>query len=116
MGYANIENQKYWDAISLAANLNGDEIEVRNVSSGLLSLTWTGAAASDAVVKLQQSVDKTTWHDITGMTKTIGAASGSYAFEMKRDLLLGCYVRAVLTKNSETTGTATIKAFFKGER
>ncbi len=115
MGYSNKEDT-YWDAVSLAANLNGDAIETRNVCRGEVQLVWTGASATDAVVKLQESVDGTTWFDISTMSKTISAASGSNLFKLTFDILLSAYVRAVLTKNSETAGTATIKYLFKGDR
>lgn len=113
--YSNIEGS-YWDAIALGTSLTGDAIEVRNCGSGALVLVWTGASQTDAVIKLQESMDQTTWIDISSQTKTIGAASGNNVFKLTMDVLKLPYVRAVLTKNSETTGTATIKYLFKGDR
>jgi hypothetical protein len=113
--YSNIE-ATHLDAISLAANLNGDAVEVRNCNSGAMVLVWSGASATDAVVKLQESMDQTTWVDIATQTKTLNAASGSNVFKLTMDVLKLPYIRAVLAKNSETTGTATIKYLFKGDR
>ncbi len=113
--YSNIEGT-YWDAIPLSANLNGDALEVRNCGSGAMVLVWSGAAAADAVIKLQESMDQTTWVDINTQTKTIAAASGNNVYKLTMDVLKLPYIRAVLTKNSETTGTATIKYLFKGDR
>ncbi len=114
MGYSNKE-EVYWSAVSLAANKDGDAIEARNVSSGAVAIVWAGASATDAVVKLQESVDGTTWFDISSMTKTVGAASGSGLLKLTRDILLSPYIRAVLTKNSESTGTVTVRYFLKGD-
>jgi hypothetical protein len=115
MGYSNKE-ETYWSAVSLAANLNGDVIETRNVQTGCLQLVWAGASAADAVIKLQESVDGATWFDIATMTQTINAASGSKLFKLTLDILLAANIRAVLTKNSETTGTATLKFNLRGAR
>lgn len=115
MGYANLEGT-YWSDVSLAANLNGDAIDVRCCGSGALALVWTGASATDAVVKLQESMDQATWFDIATQTKTVGAAAGTNLFKLTKDVMKCPYIRAVLTKNTETTGTATIKFLFKGDR
>ncbi len=117
MGYSNKE-ETYWSAVSLGANKTGDAVETRNNSSGAVALTWTGASATDAVILLQESVDGTdgTWFDITSMTQTLNAASGTTLFKLTSNILLASYIRAKLTKNTETTGTATIKFFLKGDR
>lgn len=115
MGYSNKEDA-YWTAISLAVAKNGDSLETRNQSSGVLALTWTGATATDAVAKLQESVDGTTWFDVATMSQTINAAAGSKLFKLTRDILLSPYLRVVLTPNSESTGTTTIKFSLKGDR
>lgn len=80
MAYSNIEDVNYWAAKSLAedyASVN-DWIDVRNVSIGSFYLTWADAAATDAVVKLQQSHSKTDTAgiDIASKTVTIGAGCG----------------------------------------
>jgi hypothetical protein len=77
---------------------------------------WADAAATDAVIKLQGSVDQATWFDIASMSQTISAASGTKAFLLTKDVLLYPWVRAVLTHNTESAGTATLKYFFKGDR
>ncbi len=115
MGYSSKE-ETYWSGVSLAANYDGQSIETRNVACGEVALVWSGAAATDATVKLQESIDGSTWFDISTMSKTIAAASGSGLFKLTRDILMSSYIRAVLTKNSETTGTVTIKFLLKGDR
>lgn len=115
MGYANIE-ATYWTDQSLADDYDGDAIEVRNCGSGALVLVWADAAATDAVVKLQESMDRTTWIDIASQTKTIGAASGNHVFKLTEDVLKCPYIRAVIVDNTESAGTATIKYLFKGDR
>ena len=107
-----IDEKTHWSGVSLAADKNGDPIEVRYFKSMGLFLTWADASATDAVVKLQFSFDGTNFYDISGATQTIGAASGSKLFEIAT--LAYPYLRVVLTKNTETTGTATIKFIMRG--
>lgn len=115
MGYANLEGT-HWSSQSLAEDYEGSAIDVRNCASGALVLVWSGAAATDAVVKLQESMDQTTWVDIASQTKTIGAATGSHVFKLTRDVLLCPYIRPVIVDNSESAGTASLKYLFKGDR
>lgn len=115
MGYSNLEGT-LWSAQSIAEDANGSAIEVRNVACGSLVLVWADAAATDAVVKLQESNDGTTWVDIANQTKTIGAATGSHVFKLTRDILLCAYIRPVIVDNSESAATASLKYFFKGDR
>lgn len=115
MGYSDKEGT-HWSSQSLAEDFNGAAIEVRNVACGALVLVWADAAATDAVVKLQESMDQTTWKDIASQTVTIGAATGTHVFKLTRDVLLCPYIRPVIVDNSETAGTATLKYLFKGDR
>lgn len=115
MGYANREDA-YVSGQSLAADANLAALDVRNQSRGCFLVTWSGASATDATVKLQESADGTNWDDITSMSVTIAAASGHKVFKLKADDLLLPLVRAVVTNNSETTGTCTIRYFLKGDR
>ena len=115
MGYSDRE-ELYWSSKSLAEDYNGDAIDVRTCGSGAMVLTWADAAATDAVVKLQESMDQTTWVDIASQTKTIGAATGSHVFKLTSDVLLCPYIRAVIVDNSESAGTASLKYLFKGAR
>lgn len=121
MGYANKEGVYWWDAAqttaqSLAEDLNGLPLEVRNNSCGMISLVWSGAAATDAVVKVQDSVDGIAFYDISGKTVTIAAAAGSGAIKLTSAELLGAYIRLVITDNTESAGTITAKFIFKGDR
>jgi len=115
MAGSNKEVVGYWSAVSLAANKTGDSVELRHVSSGTVEVVWADATATDAVVKLQESVNGA-WFDIASQTVTISAATGTKLFKLTRDILLSPMIRAVLTKNTETTGTVTISYFFKGDR
>ena len=117
MAYSNIEKKPYLVLASLAANAFGDAIEVRNIKRGSLFVTWTGASATDATVKAQRNHDPSNpdgWQDISGASVTIGAAAGSKEIPLIADTLLSPYVRAVYTKNAETTGIANVAYFFKG--
>lgn len=117
MGYSNKEGT-LWSAQSLADDRDStdDVIDVRNVSCGALVLVWSGATATDAVVKFQESMDGTSWVDISTITKTIGAAAGSHVFKLTRDILLCPLIKVVIVDNTESTGTASLKYFFKGDR
>lgn len=113
MAYSNKEGI-HWTAQSLAEDANGEAIDVRNVACGSLVLVWADAAATDAVVKLQESMDGTTWKDITSQTVTIAAATGTHVFKLTRDVLLCPLIRPVIVDNTESAGTASLKYFFKG--
>lgn len=118
MAYSNIEDVNYWAAKSLAedyASVN-DWIDVRNVSIGSFYLTWADAAATDAVVKLQQSHSKTDTAgiDIASKTVTIGAATGVGLIEVTS--ITSPYLRLVIVDNSESAGTVNARYFFKGAR
>lgn len=117
MGYSNKE-ATLWTAQSLAEDRssNDDAIDVRNVACGAMVLVWASAAATDAVVKLQESMDKETWKDITSQTVTIAAATGTHVFKLTRDVLLCPWIRPVIVDNAESAGTASLKYLFKGDR
>lgn len=115
MGYSNIE-RTYWTDQSLADDLNGDKIEVRHNSCGAFSIVWADAAATDAVVKAQESVDGTNWDDISGKSVTIGAATGFELIKFTAAELLCPWIRLVIVNNSESAATATVTYFFKGDR
>lgn len=99
---------------SLGANLTGDTFEVSNQSCGAISVAWSGASAVTAVLKVQESVDGINFKDMSGKTVTIGAASGADLIKLNQDEMLSPFIRVVLTKNTETTGTFTARYFFKG--
>lgn len=115
MGYANKEDT-YWTDQSLAEDANGSRLEVRNNSCGMFSLVWASAAATDAVVKLQDSVDGENFFDVSGKSVTIGAATGSGAIRLTAAELVAPWLRLVVVDNSESAGTITVKYFFKGDR
>jgi hypothetical protein len=100
----------------MAANKDGDAIDVRGALAGIVHLAWTGASATDATVKVQESGDGTNWKDVASASATVGAASGSAIIKLTSDVLLSPWLRAVFTKNTETTGTVTVGYFFKGNR
>lgn len=102
-----------FSAIVVSANRTSDPLELRSVSSGSVFTSWTGASAADAVVKLQSApTTDGPWEDIASATKTIGAASGDGRITLT-DVPFP-YIRAVATKNSETTAALTLRYYFKG--
>jgi hypothetical protein len=115
VGYSSLEGI-HWAAQSLAEDVNGEAIDVRNCSSGSMFLVWASAAATDAVVKLQESNDGTNWKDIASQTVTIAAPTGTHVFKLTRDVLLCAYVRPVIIDNTESAGSASLKYLFKGDR
>jgi len=118
MAYSNIEGlvQVAGAAVtSLATDQNGDAIEVRNQSCGSFQIVWAAAGATDAVVKVQESHDKTNWKDVATKTVTIGAATGHDIIKFTAAELLSPYLRVVVVDNSENAATATIRYFFKGD-
>lgn len=104
-----------FSAIVLSADRTSDAQEVRGCSNGCVFVSWIDAAATDAVVKLQAGMtDAGPWDDISGATKTIGAATGAGRIALTA---VGFpYVRAVCTKNSETLAKVTLRYYFTGAR
>jgi len=118
MGYSNKENATYWAARSLAEDYSSvdDWIDVREVSIGSFYLVWASAAATDAVVKLQETHDKAdaTGIDVSGKTVTIGAATGLAVIPLTS--ITSPYVRLAIVDNAESAGTVNVRYFFKGDR
>lgn len=118
MAYSNKEEPAYWVEKPLAEDYSSvnDWIDVRTVSSGSFYLTWVDAAATDAVVKCQETHDKTdtTGFDISGATVTIGAATGTGL--IKLSAIDSPYIRLVIVDNAESAGTVNARYFFKGAR
>ena len=113
--YSNKEGV-YWDTQSLAEDVDGSAIEVRNNSAGAFWLVWSGAAATDAVVKAQESGDGTNWLDISGKSVTIAAATGKGVIKLTAAELLLPYLRLSIVDNTESAGSITVRHFFKGDR
>jgi hypothetical protein len=99
---------------SLATDQNGDAIEVRNQGCGSFQIVWASAGATDAVVKIQESHDKTNWKDVSSKSVTIGAATGHDFIKFTAAELLSPYLRIVVVDNTENAATCTIRYFFKG--
>lgn len=114
MSRSNIELPTYLNAISMAADKNGDSIDVRHQVKGLFQATWSGADQTDATVKAQESNDGSNWTDISGATATLNAASGTKVVRMTRDNILGAYVRIVFDNGTCGAGSLTVKYFFQG--
>ncbi len=113
MAYSTKEGTYISGGLVASMAVNQAALEVRNCFSGSLILVWASAAAMDAVVKLQESIDQITWIDISGQTQTLSAPTGSKKFAIA-DVNLP-YLRAVVTKNTESTATIDLKYYFKGK-
>jgi hypothetical protein len=113
MANANKEAPKYFDAKSLAEDFEGAAVDVRTVDSGCFFIAWTGATATDAVVKAQESCDGSNWKDITSASITIATAAGFGIYKLTADVLKCQYFRLVIVDNTESTGTVTGGYFFK---
>lgn len=118
MAYSNMENPSYWAAKSLVDDYASvtDWIDVRTVNNGSFYLTWAGAAATDAVVKAQETHDKTdaVGFDIASATVTISAPTGTGL--IKLSAIDSPYIRLVIVDNAESAGTVNARYFFKGAR
>lgn len=115
MGRLNQEGTILSEA-SLADDAFSDWIETRHVNAGgLISISWADASATDAVVKLQEAVDKTVPFDVSSKSVTIAAASGTGAIRLAPSDVLGPWIRLAIVANTETTGTVTAKHFLRGE-
>jgi hypothetical protein len=116
MAGQNREVPRYLSAVSLAEDSEGEWIDVRDLISGAFFLAWSDAAATDAVVKVQESGDKTNAKDVTGKAVTIAAASGADVIKLTAADLQLPWIRLVIVDNTESAGTVTAGYFFKGNR
>jgi len=114
MGYSNLEGVLA-NAMSIAEDAFSDRFDARYCKAGVFAVVWTGASATDAVVKLQESVDGITWFDVASMTVTIAAAAGSALWKLTDLVLLSPLYRVAVVDNTESTGTVTVKYFLKGD-
>lgn len=111
MGYSN--QSPPIESFTLSADRLSDKIDVQNCAKGSIAMTWSGALATDAVVKVQESNDGSTWFDISGATVTLAAATGSKKFAIDPDML---FIRINGTKNTESAAVCVFKTFFRGSR
>ena len=112
MAYSNLEERGGISGLSMAADANGTPLDARGVVRGSVQYVWSGASATNATIKLQQSNNGTNWHDISGSSVTVAAASGAGLVEMSG--ITTALIRAVFTRNAETTGTITAHFMLKG--
>lgn len=99
---------------SLATTVTSSALDLRDVASGAFQLAWTGASATDATFKLQYSVNGSDWEDVTSGSQTISAAAGAKIFRI--DIANVPLWRYVFTKVSETTGTYSVRYYFRGSK
>jgi flavin-binding protein dodecin len=110
MAYADKEG-KLLDAVVLSANRESDALDVRGSTGVGLALVWASAAAATAVVKLQESMDGTTWFDVASQTQTLTVGAGIKKFSVTTEMP---YLKAVCTKNTETTAVVTVRYYARG--
>lgn len=101
-------------AASLATSVISSALAMRDVASGSFQLAWTGATATDATFKLQYSCNGTDWEDVTSGSQTINAVAGTKIFKI--DIANVPLWRYVFVKNSETTGTYSVRYYFRGSK
>lgn len=110
MSFSNQEAATFLD-LPMTASTESDRIDVRTCVRGSVQVTWTGASATTAVVRLQKSNDGANWVNVGNVS--IGAASGSDFIEANNVNWAWC--RVIFVKNTETTGTVSAHSVFKGK-
>lgn len=94
----------------MAGNLTSDEFQVADGFHGAIQAVFTTTGGVAGTFKLQGSVDKTTYTDITGSSNTIAAAG---------NILWNIYdigypwIRLVWTAGVVVDGSLTVKAVVK---
>lgn len=92
------------------AGYTGEAIDCSHCSTVALQCVATGLDKADATIKLQKSVDGTTFADFAAAT-TVAASGTAYIVE---DELASCaYYRAVWTAGTNTAGTVSVKILGK---
>jgi len=112
-----MNSAKYYDshlALSAAVDNTAESFSVEDVNKGYLQVSWSGLSAVTAVLKLQSSVDGVFWDDVPTASITLDSAAGSKSMQLTE--VLYPRVRAVYTKNTESSGTFSSKAVFKSTK
>jgi hypothetical protein len=104
-------NGKLIDAAPMNTLKLSDALFTGDVNRGNVHIVWTGASHTDAVLKIQESVDGTNWEDIASMTHTLSTAAGAKLLRLGD--LDSPYLRANYAKGSNTTGTVTCFYYVK---
>ncbi len=102
----------YLDAVTVSADANKAMFDTRNKRSGSVGVKWTGASATDATFKLQESWDNITWSDVSSGSATLSAAAGQTKISLA-DINVPM-MRGVITHGSETTALLTVRYYLKG--
>jgi len=101
------------NAAAASADQTSDIVEMGKCTHATFQVIWSGIDDTDGTVKLQVSEDQTNWvykADSAGsaVTLTIGSAADTGSISLN-GVVTEKYYRAVYTKNSNTTGTVTVK-------
>lgn len=98
-------------SISLAANFNSDTWDVTDLKDGSMQVSWTGANATDGVLKPQISNDGLVWDEADDPSPAIliDAATGSHIFNFRAFPFR--YVRLNFVANTNTAGTLVVRTF-----
>ena len=97
---------KVVDAESMGATFNGTSASLRHANGYALQFIWSAGSTPTGTVKLQASLDDSTWDDITGASESVSGSSGSVTFNAPNAFYH--YVRPVYTRSG---GTATANAY-----
>lgn len=107
-----IDTTSLFTTQTAVADVNSSNVDILNYKGYFVSFTWTGLNAADSVLKLQASVDGTTFHDVPSATTTLVAASGS-GFYHVTDAYYH-YFRLNYAHGTNTAGSITAKYTVKG--
>ena len=100
------------NAVAASSNQTSSGVNILKYKGFCAFISWTGLDAADGAVKLQASIDDTTYSDITGTSTTMATTPSSILLNITDAYYK--YFRVVYTKNSVTTGTVTAKYTTKG--
>jgi len=103
----------------LSGDINGKVLDIANLDTGSISLTWTGSPVGDFKVQVSDDELKNpldpdytdlTWIDVS--TQAAGGAGGSHRFKITDE---GARWLTVVFSSTSGTGTVTVhNATFKG--
>ncbi len=114
MSYSTKENDWILGASLATAVTASTSLDVRDTASGSVQLTWTGATANDGSFKLQESLNGTSWADVTSGSQTTSGGAGTKVFHL--DVVNVPFYRYVYSKGTETTGTYGVRYYFRGSK
>jgi hypothetical protein len=92
-----------WDSTAMTANRATASVAVDHIYGYACQVTWSGGTSPVGNIKVQASLDNSTWSDVPTVTSAVGANSGTAFFNVD-----GIHYRYIRVAYAFTSGTGTL--------